>query len=71
MITTIRSAIRSVYGVNLISTRGLKSDLHIKWIRPEKTACWDPKKSGDLVPLEPLDMKKFPLDYQDSEELKT
>lgn len=71
MISTIRSVIRSVNGVNLILTRGLKSDLHIKWVRPEKIACWDAKKSGDLVPLEPLDMTKFPLEYQDSEELKT
>jgi len=54
-----------------MAIRGLKSDLHIKWIRPEKVACWDPKKSGDLVPLEPLDMTKVPLEFQGSEELKT
>lgn len=71
MITTFRSVGRSLNGVNLVVTRGLKSDLHIKWVRPEKVACWDPKKSGDLKPLEQLDMKKFPLDYQESEELKT
>lgn len=71
MITTFRSVIRSAKSVNLLSTRGLKSDLHIKWVRPEKIACWDPKKSGDLVPIEPLDMNKIPLEYQESEELKT
>lgn len=71
MLTTFRSVIRSTNGVNLLLTRGLKSDLHIKWVRPEKIACWDPKKSGDLVPQEPLDMTKVPLEYQESEELKT
>lgn len=71
MMNSYRSLIRFVNNVNLVSTRGLKSDLHIKWVRPEKIACWDPKKSGDLSPLEPLDMTKFPLEFQDSEELKT
>lgn len=68
MITTFRSVVRSV---NLVQSRGLKSDLHIKWIRPEKIACWDPKKSGDLAPLEPLDMSQSALEFQESEELKT
>lgn len=71
MITSFRSVIRSVNNLNIVTTRGLKSDLHIKWVRPEKIACWDPKKSGDLVPLEPLDMTKVPLEFQESEELKT
>lgn len=71
MITTLRSTVRFLNGVNYITARGLKSDLHIKWVRPEKIACWDPKKSGDLAPLEPLDMTKVPLEYQESEELKT
>lgn len=71
MINSIRSVIRSVNNVGHVSTRGLKSDLHIKWVRPEKVACWDPKKSGDLVPLKPLDMTQVPLEFQDSEELKT
>ncbi|XP_015378995.1 PREDICTED: 28S ribosomal protein S15, mitochondrial isoform X2 [Diuraphis noxia] len=70
MFTTLRSLIHPGNGV-ILSTRGLKSDLHIKWVRPEKIACWDPKKSGDLSPLEPLDMTKPPLEYQESEELKT
>lgn len=71
MIATFRSVIRSVNGVNIIPTRTFKSDLHIKWVRPEKIACWDPKKSGDLVPQEPLDMTQIPLEYQESKELKT
>jgi len=70
MFTTLRSLIQPGNGV-ILSVRGLKSDLHIKWVRPEKIACWDPKKSGDLSPMETLDMTKPPLDYQDSEELKT
>lgn len=71
MLTSFRSVIQSANGIYLVLTRGLKSDLHIKWIRPQKIACWDPKKSGDLVPLDPLDMTKVPLKYQKSEELKT
>lgn len=70
MFNTLRSLIHPGNGL-IVSVRGLKSDLHIKWVRPEKIACWDPKKSGDLSPLEPLDMTKPPLEYQDSEELKT
>lgn len=71
MITTFRSIIRTANVVNLVSTRGLKSDLHIKWIRPEKINCWDPRKSGDLSSLEPLDMTDVPLEFQESKELKT
>lgn len=71
MITTFRSVIRSINSVNIIPTRTFKSDLHIKWVRPEKIACWDPKKSGDLVPQVPLDMTQTPLEYQESKELKT
>lgn len=71
MLTSFRSIIQSMNGVYLVSIRGLKSDLPIKWVRPQKISCWDPKKSGDLVPLDPLDMTKFPLEYQKSEELKT
>lgn len=71
MITTFRSVTRFANVVNLVSTRGLKSDLHIKWVRPEKIRCWHPTKSGDLSPLEPLDMTKFPLEFQESKELET
>lgn len=71
MITTFRSVVRTGNRVNLVSTRGLKSDLHIKWVRPEKISCWDARKSGDLKPLDKMDMTKFPLEYQNSEELKT
>lgn len=71
MINTFRSIIRSVNSVHLVPTRSFKSDLHIKWVRPEKTACWDPKKSGDLSPQEPLDMTQAPLEFQESKELKT
>lgn len=71
MITTFRSIIRTANVVNLVSTRGLKSDLHIKWIRPEKINCWDPRKSGDLSSLKPIDMNDVPLEFQESKELKT
>lgn len=71
MFSALCSKIRCINSNNLLITRGLKSDLHIKWVRPEKIACWHPKKTGDLVPLKSIDMAEFPLDFQDSEELKT
>lgn len=34
-----------------------KSDLKIKWVRPEKISCIDPRKSGDLEKIEYPDLK--------------
>lgn len=53
------------------SIRGLKSELNIKWIRPEKVSCLKPEKSGDLKPLLQVDKSEKPLMFQNSEELKT
>ncbi|XP_050438627.1 28S ribosomal protein S15, mitochondrial [Adelges cooleyi] len=71
MFSSLRTVLRTFNGVNSIVARGLKSDLRIKWVRPEKIACWHPKKTGDLVPMEPVDMNEFPLEFRESEELKT
>lgn len=53
------------------SIRGLKSELNIKWIRPQKVSCLKPEKSGDLQPLLEIDKAERPVIFQNSEELKT
>jgi hypothetical protein len=47
-----------------------KSDLKIKWLRPEKISCIDPKKSGDLDKIEFPDTSEFLIGFEKSEELK-
>jgi hypothetical protein len=59
------------YIYQVIRNYAFKSDLKIKWVRPPKIPCIKPEKSGDLVPLPPVDKKQYPLEFQNSEELKT
>jgi small subunit ribosomal protein S15 len=47
-----------------------KSDLKIKWVRPEKISCIDPKKSGDLDKIEFPNTNEFLIGFEKSEELK-
>ncbi|XP_034477800.1 28S ribosomal protein S15, mitochondrial [Drosophila innubila] len=47
-----------------------KSDLKIKWVRPEKISCIKPEKSGDLAKLPPLNPNEILPDYKDSKELE-
>lgn len=56
-----------------LSTRGyaFKSDLKIKWKRPERILCIKPQKSGDQAPFPELDKSQYLLEYQGSDELKT
>ncbi|XP_063221832.1 small ribosomal subunit protein uS15m [Bacillus rossius redtenbacheri] len=49
----------------------MKSDLKIKWVRPEKICCTKPVKSGDLETKENLEPNLIPSDFAKSEELKT
>ncbi|KAH8410892.1 hypothetical protein KR222_007170 [Zaprionus bogoriensis] len=46
-----------------------KSDLKIKWVRPEKISCIKPEKSGDLAKLPPLKPDELLPEYKDSKEL--
>jgi len=46
-----------------------KSDLKIKWVRPEKIACYKPEKSGDLAKLPPLKADELLPEYRDCKEL--
>ncbi len=48
-----------------------KSDLKIKWIRPEKVMCIQPEKSGDRSPFPDIDKNEFMLEYQNCKELET
>ncbi|CAG9839717.1 unnamed protein product [Diabrotica balteata] len=48
-----------------------KSDLKIKWVRPEKIPCFKPQKSGDLQGYPDIDKKQFQLQFRDSKELQT
>lgn len=52
-----------------IRNYAFKSDLKIKWVRPEKIPCYKPAKSGDLKPFEPV-KTQYPLGFQSSKELK-
>ncbi|XP_034102809.1 28S ribosomal protein S15, mitochondrial [Drosophila albomicans] len=47
-----------------------KSDLKIKWVRPEKIASIRPEKSGDLGKLPPLNVNEILPEYKDSKELQ-
>lgn len=60
---------RCVY--QIIRNYAFKSELKIRWVRPPKISCIKPEKSGDLVALPAVDKKQYPLEFQNSEELKT
>lgn len=52
-------------------TRTFKSDLKIKWVRPQKILCIKPEKSGDLKPMPQIDKSQFILEFRNSKELQT
>ncbi|XP_037950597.1 28S ribosomal protein S15, mitochondrial-like [Teleopsis dalmanni] len=47
-----------------------KSDLKIKWVRPEKISCIKPEKSGDCTKLPPLNPQEYIPEFQNSKELE-
>ncbi|KAJ6642339.1 28S ribosomal protein S15, mitochondrial [Pseudolycoriella hygida] len=55
----------------LIRNYAFKSDLKIKWIRPEKIPCIKPEKSGDRSPFPDIDKNQYMLKYQNCKELET
>ena len=63
----------SVPTCNNANARGyaFKSDLKIKWVRPEKISCIKPEKSGDLEPMPKIDLTQYQLEYRKSKELET
>lgn len=56
--------------VQLSQCRTFKSDLKIKWVRPEKIPCYKPAKSGDLASFPQVDKSMLALEYQQSKELE-
>lgn len=54
-----------------IIARTIKSDLKIKWIRPEKVSCVESVKTGDRAKLPDIDKTQYALAYQKSKELET
>ena len=52
-------------------TYAFKSDLKIKWVRPEKIPCIRPEKSGDLEPMSQIDLSQPRMMFRNSKELET
>lgn len=48
-----------------------KSDLKIKWVRPEKLPFTSRERSGDLAPVQKIDQSQLALEYRNSKELET
>lgn len=48
-----------------------KSDLKIKWVRPERILCIKPKKSGDLSAFPNIDKQNYVPEFKDCKELET
>ncbi|XP_052893999.1 28S ribosomal protein S15, mitochondrial [Anopheles moucheti] len=55
----------------IVRTYALKSDLKIKWVRPEKIPCYKPEKSGDLQSLPKFAGTELMKDYRESKELES
>lgn len=57
--------------LQLVRNYAFKSDLKIKWVRPEKIPCFYPEKSGDLAKLPKIPETEVSYDFKDSRELET
>jgi len=54
-----------------IRNYAFKSDLKIKWVRPEKILCIKPEKSGDRSSFPTIDKSQYALEFQNCKELET
>ncbi|XP_030746700.1 28S ribosomal protein S15, mitochondrial [Sitophilus oryzae] len=54
-----------------IRNYAFKSDLKIKWVRPEKIPCYKPEKSGDLSPFPKINKSEYLHEFRKSKELET
>lgn len=72
-ISNIIRTTNNIYLHNLNFTRNyaFKSDLKIKWVRPEKIPCTKPQKSGDLEPINTISSNEFLFDFKNSQELQS
>lgn len=57
------------YQLVLVRNYAFKSDLKIKWNRPEKISCIRPEKSGDQKTLEKV-QEKYMLGFKESKEFQ-
>ncbi|KAL1491157.1 hypothetical protein ABEB36_011797 [Hypothenemus hampei] len=55
----------------LVRNYAFKSDLKIKWVRPEKIPSIKPEKSGDLSQMPSIDKSQYLLEFRRSKELET
>lgn len=59
-------------GIQLISrSYAFKSDLKIKWVRPEKILCTKAQKSGDQSAFPTVDAKQYVQEFRQCKELET
>lgn len=65
------SATNVASNLQFVRNYAFKSDLKIKWVRPEKLPSYNPQKSGDLEPLNQIDKTLYPPEFQSSRELAT
>ncbi|XP_061395767.1 small ribosomal subunit protein uS15m [Musca vetustissima] len=56
---------------SVVRQYAFKSDLKIKWVRPEKIPSIHPEKSGDCAKLPPVNPKELMLGFDKSKELET
>ncbi|XP_018320537.1 28S ribosomal protein S15, mitochondrial [Agrilus planipennis] len=54
----------------IVRSYAFKSNLKIKWVRPEKIPCFKPEKSGDLDPMPEFDKSRYQLEYANCKELE-
>lgn len=68
----ITRTINNPHLLNLNFTRNyaFKSDLKIKWVRPEKIPSTKPEKSGDLEQIKIIPNKEYVYDFKNSKELE-
>lgn len=55
----------------VVRSYAFKSDLKIKWNRPEKIPCYDPRKSGDKSAFPDIDKSELLRNYSKSRELES
>jgi len=55
----------------VVRNYAFKSDLKIKWVRPEKIPCFKPEKSGDLAPMPSYNKTDYLLEFRNNKELET
>lgn len=60
-----------VFNRQLVRSYAFKSDLKIKWVRPEKIPSIHPSKSGDCSKLPQVDGKVLMRGFEKSKELET